>query len=127
MCLIIDLKKHILHRSKISLFPIKVYKILHTNLSGELITPYMGYRINFINKKCVLSAKFNIVNSSDIIIINEGIHAYYKFHIAKSDVGNLYKCEVYKAIIPPFTKYFYGVRGEIVAEKMIIKNVSYNR
>lgn len=119
MCLIIDRKKHILLHPKISLFPIKVYKILHTNLSGELITPYMGYRINFINKKCILSAKLNIGNSSDII--NEGIHAYYKSHIAKSDVNELYKCKIYKAIIPPFTKYFYGVQGEIVAEKMIIK------
>jgi hypothetical protein len=119
MCLIIDRKKHILLRPKISLFPIKVYKILYTNLSGELITPYMGYQINFINKKCVLSAKFNIIN--DFSAINEGIHAYYKFHIAKSDVNDLYKCKIYKAIIPPFTKYFYGIKGEIVAEKMIIK------
>ena len=106
------------------MFPIKVYKILATNLSGELITPYMGCQINFINKKCILSAKLNINDFSEI---NEGIHAYYKFHNAKSDVDDLYKCKVYKAIIPPFTKYFYGVNGEIVAEKMIIKNVSYSR
>lgn len=123
MCLIIDESKHKTGKNnrfcaKMSLFPIKVYKILAISFSGKLITPYIGYQINFINKKCILSAKLNIVNSSEI---KEGIHAYYKFNNAKSDVDDIRVCRIYKAMIPPFTKYFYGINGEIVAEKMIIK------
>lgn len=129
MCLIIDQSKHKIGKNnqfcaKMSLFPIKVYKILYITPSGELVTPYMWHQINFINNKCFLSAKFNIVNSSEI---NEGIHAYYKFINAKSDVNAVRSYKIYKAIIPPFTKYFYGICGDIVAEKMIIINVPYNK
>lgn len=123
MCLIIDQSKHKTGKNnrfcaKMSLFPIKVYKILAISRSGKLITPCIGYQINFINKKCVLSAKFNIINSLEI---HEGIHAYYKFNKAKSVRYDIRIYRIYKAMIPPFTKYFYGINGEIVAEKMIIK------
>lgn len=124
MCLIINLKKHILLRPKISLFPIKVFKIL---IDGHL-TPYRFHQVNFINGKCVLSAKFNS-NFRYTYTIEEGIHGYYKLKNATTDLAHFVGeggC-IYKAIIPPFTKYFYGWNGNIVSEKMIIKDVPHNR
>lgn len=108
-------------RPKISLFPIKVFKILIDDPYGHL-TPYRLHRINFINGKCVLSAKFNS-NFRYTYTIDEGIHGYYKLKNATTGLTHFVEeggC-IYKAIIPPFTKYFYGWNGNIVSEKMIIK------
>lgn len=127
MCLVINPYKHFFLSPKISLFPIKVFKILINSSCGHL-TPFRLHSVNFIDGKCVLSAKFN-PNFKYAHTVGEGIHGYYKLENATAQLKHFVKdgrC-IYKAIIPPFTKYFYGFNGEIVAEKMIIKNVSLNR
>ena len=127
MCLIISPYKHFFLSPKISLFPIKVFKILINSPCGHL-TPYRRHSVNFIDGKCVLSAKFDS-NFKWTHTVEEGIHGYYKLENATADLKHLFKdggC-IYKAIIPPFTKYFYGFGGNIVSEKMIITNVPHNK
>ena len=62
-------------------------------------------------------------DSSVICTIKIGIHAFYNKNIAVS-LASLQKenYAVFEAIIPPFTKYFVGLAGDIVCEKLIIKN-----
>lgn len=95
-----------------------------------LRTPFMLMPIVFDgNEECVLeSSAFEAKpyeNSDELWLVEEGIHAYTMdfFHLAQGNC--LSDLAPFHAYIPEGTKYYIGISGDIVAEKMIIKNEIY--
>ena len=137
MCLVINFKKHSSniktgkYRPRISIFPIVVYKVLYKKEYGiSWYTPQRDFPIEFHNNKCVMESDMVSSYASDsyVDLVFQGIHAFTESGIAIhasrfwETNGFIKNYHVFKAIIPPFTKYFIGINDDIVSEKLIIKN-----
>lgn len=117
MCLIIDKKIHKLFKSRVTLTPIIVYKVLQKTKDGYR-TPYQCKEINFIDGQCVLKSK---LVKDDKYTVGKGIHAYTNIIAAYQPFRSLTaQFIIVKAIIPKFSNYFIGERYEIASNKMII-------
>ena len=119
MCLLIDKKIHKSFKSKVTLTPITVYKVLLKTRNGYR-TPYRSKEINFVNGQCVLKSK---LIKDDKYTVSKGIHAYiYEFeaYLRMMNFIDMYNFVVVKAIIPKFSNYFIGEGCEIASNKMII-------
>lgn len=115
MCLLIDKNVHKLFKSRVTLTPITVYKVLQKTKDGYQ-TPYQGKEINFVDGQCVLKSK---LVKDDRYTVGKGIHAYTNIIAAYLP----FRCDQFvtvKAIIPKFSNYFIGEGYEIVSNKMII-------
>ena len=90
----------------------------------SLRTPYMSYPVEFDeNDECVME---HYMSTFDGLWVVEGIHAYTEimwWYQRQKDL--LLTCTPFKAYIPKGTKYYFGTNGDIVAEKIIIKNTKY--
>ena len=121
MCLIIDKKIHESFKSRVTLTPITVYKVLQKTRNGYQ-TPYRYKEINFIDGQCVLKSK---LVKDDKYTVGKGIHACTTI-LAAYQVINAMKfvgmphAVIVKAIIPKFSNYFIGERCEIASNKMVI-------
>ena len=137
MCLIISEKYHPDYKPLIAEEDIEVVKYLA--LPGDvsyfygdgmigtvhcpLRTPFMSIPIVFgDNEECVLeSSTFEAkMDEDDGWCMEVGIHAY-----TSSQGTCLSGLTPFQAYIPKGTKYYFGTNGDIVAEKMIIKNTKY--
>lgn len=106
--------------------PLTVYKVLNFN-NGNLQTPFQKKCINFISDNAVLEAPMMDYYKGGWGV-DIGIHAFETKTDARAhlDFWNtidlIFNLAIYEAIIPVGTKYFYGINGTIVSEKLIIKN-----
>lgn len=79
----------------------------------NFITPCQYKPIHFLFGKCILRAKLDKPQESKYyrngFIINKGIHSHFRKYT-----------DLYPAIIPKGTLVYYGIDGDIVAEKLII-------
>ena len=133
MCLTIDPLQHSFdnqnyYEPKITRLPKKVYKILYIDpISKNKYTPYRCVFIDFRDEKAVLeepNMMYHYIHDSWKLKIDVGIHAFYDKDAAFARLTSLSygNYAVFEAIIPPFTKYFMGVDGDIVCKKLIIEN-----
>lgn len=127
MCLTIDLSKHpdlkpikldkdlIVSKMLIdkSLMHWKVWLPLRVRAICNFATPYVKKPIHFLFGKCILCAELDKPQESEYrpgrFNIHKGIHAHTGKYIG-----------MYPAIIPKGTLVYYGIDGDIVAEKLII-------
>ena len=120
MCLIIDKKIHESFKSRVTLTPITVYKVLQKTKNGYQ-TPYFCKEINFIDGQCVLKSK---LIKDDKYTVGKGIHAFTTILAAHQIIEAMkfigMPHAVVKAIVPKFSNYFIGERCEIASNKMII-------
>lgn len=134
MCLLIDHSKHNFdcqnyYEPKTIRLSKKVYKMLYivSIYNNTYYTPYQGVTVKFKDEKAVLEAPTmmdHYRNNWGMVVVEIGIHAFYKKDTALAKLASLQdeSYAIFEAIIPAGTKYFYGVGGEIVSEKLIIKN-----
>lgn len=104
-------------------FSIPKYDICEIVAMAEffLRTPFMSYPVEFDeNGECVME---HYMSTFDGFCV-EGIHAYTKL-MWSLDKDLFLECTPFKAYIPKGTRYYLGNKGDIVAEKMIIKNEIY--
>ena len=97
---------------KISVKPIKVYKILHEVYSFEkrrifFRTPFRGTEVKV--GETIKARRWWFMGIFRNIIEGEGVHAY----------TDKWKAN-FEAEIPPFTPYWYGEDNEIAASRMKI-------
>lgn len=128
MCLIIDKRKHQ------SLKPIKLDKDLIVSKGlvsrkddewlvsdthfkfANFVTPYRQKSVHFLFGRAILRAKLDKPYYRDYSWrINKGIHAW----LCKNNLMFL-TYSLYNAVIPKGTKVYFGMSGDIVAEKLII-------
>lgn len=126
MCLVIDRKYHnIFLRPKTSKTAIRITKVLQHLANGTFITPSQRVKICFndegflkLQAKLGVSKKFKRLGEITKAV-STGIHGYTYF----DGVDWTELCPTYfyhPAIIPANTKYYLGIKNEIVAEEMII-------
>lgn len=91
-----------------------------------LRTPFMSEPVKFDeNDECVMTApELKHEHDCDKWIVEEGIHAYIGTD-AFTFLQFISDCAPFHAYIPKGTKYYLGNEGDIVAEKMVIKNEIY--
>ena len=123
MCLIIRSCKHIRLKNgkyipRTTLFHKKVYKVLCYELFTGAHTPIICKPVIFKDDKCCLSGKFSYYYGG---VIEEGVHSFSSYTMAR-DFANSVGGFIYKAYIPSGVKYFIGFEGQIVSEKLIVKN-----
>lgn len=109
MCLY---KKH--KWPKIAWKPIKVYKELEISASGSLRTPIMREPVEL--NKPIKAYKHWIHGINTKKIKAEGVHAY----IGEGSACNTLYTVMFEAVIPRFSLYWLGRKGEIAATKMIV-------
>lgn len=129
MCLQVDLEKHRFHRPKITLFPKKCYKILL--LTNKRIETPFTYTV--INNNVIKNGMYVDDNFQKQPIgyfypsIYNAIHAFCQLNDAVHELHNiepytyhdqLYRHHIVETFIPPFTRYWYGVAGDICSERM---------
>lgn len=137
MCLIISEKYHPDYKPLVAEEDIEVVKYLALpddvsyldmndmirTVHHPLCTPFMSIPIVFDdNEECVLeSSTFEAkMDEDDGWCMEVGIHAY-----TSPQGTRLSGLTPFQAYIPKGTKYYFGTNGDIVAEKMIIKNTTY--
>lgn len=113
---------------KVAKKDIVVYKVLDHNM----FSPYYGLSY-LLNRKITskLMRYDHVWNpSTQIFIVEEGLHAYTKRRVAYVKQHYLNKVDgedflttysVYKAIIPKGSKYYIGLNGDIASDALIIK------
>lgn len=98
---------------KIAWKPIKVYKYLYEGIGGKLYTPSQITRINL--NVPIRSKRNFIFGIFKDIIEGEGVHSSLE-GIPTWDLVYL-KCN---AVIPRFSLYWIGERGDIASTKLIV-------
>lgn len=103
-------------------------RIITKEEEQALCTPFMGAPIEFDeNGECVMTVpELKRQYVCDEWIVEEGIHAYIGAD-ALTFLQFASNCAPFRAYIPKGTKYYLGTTGDIVAEKMVIKNEIYEK
>lgn len=123
MCLFINKNARLMTAKK----PIHIYKLLYvTPVEKRLVTPYRFFPVEF-NKKGTLTMKAKIGERErvfycpDLRKIEEGIHAYSNYRIAKDEVNDMGIDKLCHAVIPPGATYYNSEdHVEVVADKIIV-------
>lgn len=133
MCLVVKNKWHKEGKPLIAEEDFVVFKVLHHNDYGMIVTPFRFCEINFVKGKRVMTSKIKITQTRSWTsgyhyhirwACSQGLHAllklpsYHELHLFSIGIGN--NMLVHKAIIPKGAKYFIGTDGDIVSDKMII-------
>ena len=107
--------------------PIHIYKLLYlTPVEKRLVTPYQFFPVEFTKKgrltmKAKIGEKKRVFYDSDLLKIEEGIHAYSNYRIAKDEVSEICADKLYHAVIPAGATYYNDEdHTEIVADKIIV-------
>lgn len=130
MCLEIDIIKHGVHDSmesvKNSAFiteeDFKVYKAF-TIITGKICTSFLAYGVS--DKGETMKSIFTFSKIETTYKIEMGIHAYTekdseftKRHLQKWNMDFIIEC-----VIPKGAKYFFGKKGDIVTDTLIVPSV----
>ena len=135
MCLNVKNKWHKDGKPLIAEEDFVVFKVLyHSVFVDVILTPVRQCPIIFTNGKAILKAKlhmftgYNYAFKKCITVCTRGIHAFLNSKSQRMILWghNSRKLHAHKAIIPKGTKYYIGEEGDIVAEKMIILEKTYN-
>ena len=108
------------------------YSVVYYTTSKQeervLRTPFLNEPVKFDeNDECVMTApELKREQDYDKWIVEEGIHAYIGTN-AFTFLQFVSDCAPFHAYIPKGTKYYLGNEGDIVAEKMVIKNETYEQ
>lgn len=100
-----------------------VYKALdHRDaITGKkiLCTPYRFHPISFTNGKCVMAGVLECENE---ICVNIGFHSYVNEGEVKRVCKTFPETKMTKhwGVIPKGSKYFLGIKGDIVSNNLII-------
>ena len=123
MCLYLKKNARLMTAKK----PIHIYKLLYiTPIEKRLVTPYRFFPVEFNKKgtltmKAKLGEKERVYLCTDLRKIEEGIHAYSKYRIAKNEVNDLSADKLYPAVIPAGATYYNSEdHFEVVADKIIV-------
>lgn len=132
MCLFVNLKKHWFRKPKITIFPKKVYKTFRIYYDPvRVMTPYQYFDIDYNTLVNGMKADLQKIPTGSCLAILYGIHAFrdsaytvepYAWRMFRG--GDFVTVEM---IIPPFTKYWLGMRCDICAEKMLFSATAKSR
>lgn len=109
-------------KTRVTKNPIKVYKVLEKTKDGYR-TPVRRW---LLREDKVFKQQLNIneqgITNSGILVFNSFLKAYlFKLTYPTLDL------HIFNAIIPKFSNYAIDIDGNIVANKVIIKNVPYSK
>ena len=123
MCLYLSKNARLMTAKK----PILIYKLLYiTPVEKRLVTPYRFFPVEFNKKgtltmKAKLGEKERVYLCTDLRKIEEGIHAYSKYRIAKNEINDVSADKLYPAVIPAGATYYNSEdHFEVVADKIIV-------
>ena len=123
MCLYLKKNARLMTAKK----PIHIYKLLYvTPIEKRLVTPYRFFPVEFNKKgtltmKAKLGEKERVYLCTDLRKIEEGIHAYSKYRIAKNEINDVSADKLYPAVIPAGATYYNSEdHFEVVADKIIV-------
>lgn len=140
MCLNIDLDKHDIKRCKpvpsVSSYDIVVYKVLvqfASYLDHTIVSPFM---YSFVAKDVKGLPKVELISElyvNEDFEVNQGIHSYTSVDMAvttaifmpKDGFFSKKNVLVTKCHIPAGSHYYFGVRGDIVSDNLVIDEVLY--
>ena len=89
---------------KLTLFPKKVYKILHRRNTNVWITPFQEVRVTPGEYIQATKSLFHGITADSIKA--EGVHVYNDKLVARMHASADSRDVVFEAIIPPFTFYW---------------------